>query len=164
MHDYEDDDDGADRSCYAAHRAIPLHAVRATGRFRPRTGRLPAVSSLVAILVSQTLLGNTVVAASLEGEEVARVAVPSRRGRGELALGNIAGTILHFTAFNAGLIALVKPLEIDNASRYLHLPAAVAAPLVLCLTLHLQGGLNRAAACVLLALYGAYLAAAVGAA
>jgi len=32
--------------------------------------------------VSESLLGNTAVAAAVEGEEVARVAVPARRGRG----------------------------------------------------------------------------------
>jgi cation:H+ antiporter len=54
--------------------------------------------------VSQTVLGNTVVAATVEAEEVARVAAPSRRGRGDLALGNIAGTVVHFAAFNKGLL------------------------------------------------------------
>src|SRR5438067_1366756 len=36
--------------------------------------------------VSGTLLGNTVVAASVEAEEVARVVVPARRARGDVAL------------------------------------------------------------------------------
>jgi hypothetical protein len=54
--------------------------------------------------ISQTLLGNTALAATVEAEELARVAVPARRGRPELALGNIAGTIVHFAALNAGLI------------------------------------------------------------
>lgn len=111
--------------------------------------------------VSQTLLGNTVVAASVEAEEVARVAVPSRRGRGDLALGNIVGTIAHFAAFNAGVIALIKPLELDSASRALHLPVAVAATLVLCTTLWVGGGLGRAAGAGFLALYAAYIATAI---
>jgi cation:H+ antiporter len=64
--------------------------------------------------ISQTLLGNTALAATVEAEELARVAVPARRGRPELALGNIAGTIIHFAAFNAGVIALVKPLALDH--------------------------------------------------
>src|SRR5436190_72602 len=42
--------------------------------------------------VSQTLLGNTAIAASVEAEEVARVAVPSRRGRGDLAVANLLAT------------------------------------------------------------------------
>ena len=64
--------------------------------------------------ISQTLLGNTALAATVEAEELARVAVPARRGRPELALGNIAGTIIHFAALNAGVIALVKPLALDT--------------------------------------------------
>lgn len=46
--------------------------------------------------VSDTLLGNTAIAATVEAEELGRVAIPTRRGRPELALGNIAGTIVHF--------------------------------------------------------------------
>jgi cation:H+ antiporter len=113
--------------------------------------------------VSQTLLGNTVVAASVEGEEVARVAVPSRRGRGDLALANIAGTIVHFAAFNAGVIALIKPLDLDAATRHLHLPIALGSTLVLCATLRLRGGLSRTAGVFLLGLYAAYIAAAIAA-
>jgi cation:H+ antiporter len=111
--------------------------------------------------VSQTLLGNTVIAASVEAEEVARVAAPSRRGRGDLALGNIIGTIVHFAAFNAGVIALIKPLELDAATRHLHLPTALVATLVLCTTLRLQGGLSRTAGAFFLTLYAAYIAAAI---
>jgi cation:H+ antiporter len=113
--------------------------------------------------VSQTLLGNTVVAASVEGEEVARVAVPSRRGRGDLALANIAGTIVHFAAFNAGVIALIKPLDLDAATRHLHLPIALGSTLVLCATLRLRGGLSRTTGVFLLGLYATYIAAAIAA-
>lgn len=113
--------------------------------------------------VSQTLLGNTVVAASVEGEEVARVAVPSRRGRGDIAVGNIAGTIVHFAAFNAGVIALVKPLELDDATRDLHLPMTLAATLVLCAALRLRDGLSRRLGVVFLGLYAGYVAAAIAA-
>ena len=111
--------------------------------------------------VSQTLLGNTVVAASVEAEEVARVAAPSRRGRGEVALANVAGTIAHFAAFNAGVIALVEPLELDSDTRHLHLPAALAATLVLCATLALRGGLSRLTGALFLGLYAGYVAAAI---
>jgi cation:H+ antiporter len=111
--------------------------------------------------ISQTLLGNTVVAASVEAEEVARVAAPSRRGRGDLALGNVVGTIVHFSAFNAGVIALVKPLELDAASRNLHLPTALVATLVLCATLQLRGGVSRLGGGLFLGLYAAYIAAAI---
>ncbi len=111
--------------------------------------------------VSQSLLGNTAVAASIEAEELARVTAPARRGRGDLALANITGTIVHFTALNAGIIALIKPLALDSQSRHLHLPVAVASTLALCLILRLRRGVDRAAGAVLGVLYLAYLAAAI---
>jgi cation:H+ antiporter len=111
--------------------------------------------------VSDTLLGNTAVAATVEAEELGRVAVPARRGRPELALGNIAGTIVHFAAFNAGVIALVKPLHINHVTRVLHLPAAIAATALLCLVLGLGGQVSRRDGTLLLALYLGYVAAAI---
>jgi cation:H+ antiporter len=111
--------------------------------------------------VSETLLGNTAIAASVEAEEVARVAVPARRGRGDIALGNVVGTIVHFIAFNAGVIALVRPLDLDSASRWFHLPVAVASPVLLVCLLAWRGSLGRAAGALLLGLYVVYVIAAV---
>jgi cation:H+ antiporter len=111
--------------------------------------------------VSGTLLGNTVVAASVEGEEVARVVVPARRARGDVALANVLGTIVHFVGLNAGVIALVKPLPLDADSLHLHLPVAAASPAVACAILAARGGLGRAEGALLLVLYAAYLVAAV---
>lgn len=111
--------------------------------------------------VSQTLLGNTALAASVEAEEVARVAVPARRGRPELALGNIAGTIVYFAALNAGVIAIVKPLTLDHDTTRFYLPAAAASPVVLAALLLARRQLGRIEGAVLIALYLAYIAAAI---
>jgi cation:H+ antiporter len=111
--------------------------------------------------VSETLLGNTAIAASVEAEEVARVAVPARRGRGDIALGNIFGTIVHFISFNAGVIALVRPLDLDSASRWLHLPVAAASPVFLVFLLAWRGSLGRAAGALLVGLYVGYVSVAV---
>jgi cation:H+ antiporter len=111
--------------------------------------------------VSETLLGNTAIAASVEAEEVARVAVPGRRGRGDLALGNVLGTIVHFAAFNAGVIALVRPLELDSDTLHLHLPAAVASTAVLALVAVVRPAIGRLEGGALLVVYALYLTAAV---
>jgi cation:H+ antiporter len=111
--------------------------------------------------VSDALLGNTAVAAAVEAEELGRVAVPARRGRPELALGNIAGTIIHFASFNAGVIALVKPLVLGHSTTRLYLPAATAAPAVLAVILLVRRRVGRTEGAALVALYAAYLAAAV---
>jgi hypothetical protein len=79
--------------------------------------------------ISPSLLGTTALAATVEIEEVSRVAVSARYGRGDTALGNIFGTIAHFAAFNAGIIALVRPIHLDSVNQHLHLSAAAASTL-----------------------------------
>jgi cation:H+ antiporter len=111
--------------------------------------------------LSQSLLGNTAVAASVEAEEVARVAVPARRGRPELGLGNIGATIVHFAAFNAGVIALVKPLRLGHNTTHFYLPVAAASPAVVAVLLLARKRLGRIEGAALIVLYMAYVAVAV---
>jgi cation:H+ antiporter len=111
--------------------------------------------------IAPTLLGNTALAASVEVEELARVAVPARRGRPELALGNIAGTIIHFAALNAGIIALVRPLTLDHDTTTFYLPAAAACPALLAALLIGRRRIGRIEGAVLVLLYIGYLAAAI---
>lgn len=111
--------------------------------------------------IPPTLPGSTAVAALTEAEEISRIAVPARRGRPDMATANIGGTVIHFLTLNAGILAVVAPLPLDEATMRLHLTVAVAAPAVLCLVLLLRGGLARLEGLVLLALYVGYVAAAI---
>jgi cation:H+ antiporter len=111
--------------------------------------------------VSQSLLGNTVIAASVEAEEIARVAVPAKRGRADVALGNIIGTVAHFVAFNAGVIALVQPLAMDGVSRQLHLPVAVISVVLVSLLIAVTRRVSRLQGGFLLLLYATYVAIAI---
>jgi len=111
--------------------------------------------------ISATLLGNTAVAASVEAEEVARVAVPARRGRPELALGTIGGTIVHFAGLNAGVIALVKPLNLGDDTTHFYLPVAAISPAILAAVLLVRKRLGRLEGAALIALYVAYVGVAV---
>lgn len=111
--------------------------------------------------ISATLLGNTAVAASVEAEEVARVAVPARRGRPELALGTIGGTIVHFAALNAGLIALIKPLDLGDDTTHFYLPVAAISPAILAGVLLVRKRLGRVEGAALIALYVAYVGVAI---
>jgi cation:H+ antiporter len=111
--------------------------------------------------VSQALLGNTVVAASVEAEEVARVVVPARRGRGDVALANVFGTVVHILTLNAGVIALVRPLNLDRVTLVLYLPVAVAATALVAGLAAWRGGVGRVEGALLVAAYGVYLAAAI---
>jgi cation:H+ antiporter len=111
--------------------------------------------------VPQTLLGNTALAAAIEAEELARFAVPARRGRPEIALGNIAGTVVHFAALNAGIIAIVKPLSLGEETTRFYLPVAVASPAILAAVLVLRKRLGRIEGAALTGLYVAYVAVAI---
>ena len=111
--------------------------------------------------VSATLLGNAAVAPAVELEEVGRVVVPTRRGRPEIGLGNIFGTVAHFSALNAGVIALVRPIHLDGATKDLHLPIAGASALMLSALVAWRRGLGRGDALGLLALYVVYVVAAI---
>jgi cation:H+ antiporter len=111
--------------------------------------------------IAPALVGNTALAATVEAEELARVVVPARRGRPELALGNIAGTIIHFASFNAGLVALVEPLTLGRATTHLYLPVAAASPAILAVLLLVRRRLGRIEGACLLGLYLAYLVAAI---
>jgi cation:H+ antiporter len=111
--------------------------------------------------ISEALLGNTAVAASVEAEEVARVVTPARRGRPDVALGNILGTIVHFVGLNAGVIALVKPIELSDVSVRLHLPVAAASAPILAAMLAWRGGLGRSEGAFLILLYAGYVVASV---
>jgi cation:H+ antiporter len=111
--------------------------------------------------VPQTLLGNTALAAAVEAEELARFAVPARRGRPEIGLGSIAGTLVHFAALNAGIIALVKPLTLGPQTTRFYLPVAVASPAILAAVLVVRKQLGRLEGAALTGLYMAYVAAAI---
>jgi cation:H+ antiporter len=111
--------------------------------------------------ISPTLLGNTAVAASVEAEEVARVGVPARRGRPELGLGTIGGTIVHFAALNAGITALVKPLVLGSDTTHFYLPVAAASPAILAALLLARKQLGRIEGAALMLLYVSYVAVAI---
>ena len=111
--------------------------------------------------VPQTLLGNTALAATVEAEELARFAVPARRGRPEIGLGSLAGTIVHFVALNAGIIALVKPLTLGPQTTRFYLPVAVISPAIFAALMMVRKRLGRIEGAALTALYLAYVAAAI---
>jgi cation:H+ antiporter len=111
--------------------------------------------------VPGTLLGNTALAATVEAEELARFAVPARRGRPEIGLGNIAVTVVHFAGLNAGIIALVKPLTLGHETTRFYLPMAAASPAILAALLLARKQLGRPEGAVLTGLYAAYVAVAI---
>lgn len=72
--------------------------------------------------VSETAYGMTLLALAVSVEELARELPAARRGRPEITVGNVAGSILAFFLCNAGLIALVHPIPVDPPVIRFYLP------------------------------------------
>jgi cation:H+ antiporter len=75
--------------------------------------------------LSQTVIGMTVLALAVSIEELARELPAALQGRAEISYGNVAGSAIGFFLLNAGLIALVRPLEVDDPTRSFYLPVAL---------------------------------------
>jgi cation:H+ antiporter len=72
--------------------------------------------------LSETVYGMTLLALAVSVEELARELPAARRGRPEISVGNVAGSILAFFLCNAGLIALIQPVTVEPSVIRFYLP------------------------------------------
>ena len=107
--------------------------------------------------VSDTLYGMTVLAFLVSIEEVARELPAALRGRPEISLGNVVGSVFAFFLMNAGVIALARPVPVAREVLLFHLPAALLTTLVIAALLR-AGRVPRWAGALLVALYLGFLA------
>jgi cation:H+ antiporter len=113
---------------------------------------------IVSVLGLSTLLvGMVVTPAAIEVEEVIRQAVPAREGRPEVSAGNLVGTLLYFLWFNLGLIALILPVRVDPQVRVFDWPYLTAVTWLATL-FFARGRVGRIEGCLLVAVYGVYVA------
>lgn len=101
---------------------------------------------------SDTLFGMAILALLISIEEVARELPAAIKGRPEITLGNVVGSILTFFCFNAGVIALVRPVPVEPVSRWFYFPVCAGTILVIAALL-LQRSIPRWAGGVLVLLY-----------
>lgn len=104
------------------------------------------------------LMGMIVTPAAIEAEEVIRQAVPSRRGRHDIAAGNLVGTLLYFVLFNLGLIAVAAPVAVPARVTALDWPFLIGVTLLATVFLW-RGRVSRWQGAVLLAAYAGYIGA-----
>ncbi|MGD8397995.1 MAG: sodium:calcium antiporter, partial [Anaerolineae bacterium] len=64
--------------------------------------------------LSDTLFGMTILAFLVSIEELARELPAALKGRPEISFGNVVGSVLAFFLFNAGIIALVRPVAVGD--------------------------------------------------
>lgn len=102
--------------------------------------------------LSQTAIGMSVLALAISAEELGRTVPAARAGRPEIAVGNLVGSVLAFFCFNAGIIALIAPLELDPVTQRFYLPVVVGTVVLVCALL-LTRRLTRTAGVLLVLVY-----------
>lgn len=79
--------------------------------------------------ISDTVFGITIVALLVSIEEVARELPAAMKGRPEITMGNVIGSVMAFFLFNAGVIALVRPVPISTQVFNFYLPISLSVVL-----------------------------------
>lgn len=110
---------------------------------------------LNAFDLSGLAFGATVMSFIASLEELLLTVEPVRKGRPEIAVGNVVGSTLFYVTANAGLIALIRPVDTGGAVLSVHWPF-FALSLVLVVAMFYRGRVGRLGGAALLALYVGY--------
>ncbi|MFC7156746.1 sodium:calcium antiporter [Halomarina halobia] len=142
---------------------------RHEGRYRLGVALLAVggmtVGSELAVSGAQVMLGvlgitglafgATVMSFVASLEELFLTVEPVRRGRPHLGVGNVVGSTLFFVTANAGVIALVRPIDTGGAVLAVHWPFFLVS-LALVAGMLARGRVSRVGGATLLAVYAAY--------
>jgi len=107
---------------------------------------------------TDTLFGMTLLAFLVSVEEVARELPAALRGRPDVSFSNVVGSVLAFFGFNAGAIALLRPVPVGATTRTFYLPVCGSA-LLLVLALMAAGRVPRWGGALLLGVYVVFVSA-----
>jgi len=107
--------------------------------------------------LSDTVFGMTILAFLISFEELARELPAAIKGHPEISYGNVIGSILAFFLFNAGIIALVKPITVDVETLKYYLPICLVTTLIVSIFMSTKK-VSRLAGAVLVLLYVAFAA------
>lgn len=88
---------------------------------------------IVLLGLSDTVFGMTILAFLVSIEELARELPAAMKGKPEISFGNVAGSILAFFLFNAGIIALVSPVTVGAEVLRFYLPLCFGTVIVVSL-------------------------------
>jgi cation:H+ antiporter len=84
-----------------------------------------AQALLTRLQISDLPFGMTILAFLVSIEELERELPAARQGRPDISFGNVLGSILAFFLFNAGIIALIRPVPVDRMVLTFYLPIAL---------------------------------------
>jgi len=112
--------------------------------------------AILAILgVTGLAFGATVMSFIASLEELFLTVEPVRRGRPHIGVGNVVGSMLFFVSANAGLIAIVHPLNTSGTVVTVHWPFFFGTMLVVAAAFY-RGKVGRPIGVLLLGAYAAY--------
>ena len=111
---------------------------------------------IARIGLSDTVFGMTILAFLISIEELARELPAAMKGRPEISFGNVVGSILAFFLFNAGIIALVKPVTVDEQTLRYYFPICLLTVVVVSLFM-ITKKVSRWAGAILVLLYVAFI-------
>ncbi|AZH26734.1 sodium:calcium antiporter [Haloplanus aerogenes] len=111
---------------------------------------------LLALLgVTGLAFGATVMSFIASLEELFLTVEPVRQGRPHIGVGNVVGSMLFFVSANAGLIAMVHPLNTAGMVVTVHWPFFFGTMLVVAAAFY-RGKVGRPTGILLLGMYAAY--------
>jgi cation:H+ antiporter len=102
--------------------------------------------------VSQLIIGLTVVAMGTSAPEIAAGIVASLEGKGDIILGNVYGANIANLSLIGGLVALIRPLQVQATTLKREIPAMLVALLLLWPALR-DASLARSDAAMLIILF-----------
>lgn len=102
--------------------------------------------------LSDTVFGMTILALLVSMEELARELPAAAKGRSDITFGNVAGSVLAFFLFNAGIIALIRPVSVEPMVQRFYFPMCLLTVLLISAFM-LTRRIPRWAGALLLVLY-----------
>ena len=103
--------------------------------------------------ISDTVYGMTILAFMVSIEEIARELPAALKGKSDVSMGNVIGSVLAFFLFNAGIIALVRPVEVSAEALQFFLPVSIVTILFILTLLLFIRKIPRWAGALLIVLY-----------
>ena len=114
---------------------------------------IKGAESLILLLgLTETVFGMTILAFLVSIEELARELPAALKGRSDISFGNVVGSILAFFLFNAGVIALVRPIKVGALTLQFYFPVVLVTIGVISLFM-MRKRIPRWAGAVFVALY-----------
>ena len=110
---------------------------------------------LTLLGVTGLAFGATVMSFIASLEELFLTVEPVRQGRPHIGVGNVVGSMLFFVSANAGLIAMVHPLNTSGTVVTVHWPFFLGTMLVVAAAFY-RGKVGRPTGFLLLGAYAAY--------